>query len=99
MKTHLQSRVLASILASALCIAGAALAPLPAYAQTFKVLYAFTGSPDGGNPVPGLALDATGNIYGTTLFGGVPGNPGTDGTYPGFSPKTGIQKPNPAGNV
>ena len=36
----------------------------------YKVLYRFTGGPDGGNPVSGLVRDASGNLYGTTLLGG-----------------------------
>ena len=40
-----------------------------AQAQTFKVLYNFTGSPDGANPA-GLVRDAAGNLYGTTNVGG-----------------------------
>ena len=34
------------------------------------VLYSFTGSNDGGEPVAGLVLDAKGNLYGTTSQGG-----------------------------
>jgi uncharacterized repeat protein (TIGR03803 family) len=34
------------------------------------VLYAFTGQADGGFPNPGLAMDKTGNLYGTTQTGG-----------------------------
>jgi len=33
------------------------------------VLHSFTGSNDGGFPVAGLVLDATGNLYGTTQGG------------------------------
>jgi uncharacterized repeat protein (TIGR03803 family) len=36
----------------------------------FKVLYSFTGGADGGLPVAGLVRDATGNLYGTTAYGG-----------------------------
>lgn len=39
-------------------------------AQTFTVLYSFTGAPDGANPVGNLMQDAEGNLYGTTLLGG-----------------------------
>jgi hypothetical protein len=35
----------------------------------YSVLHAFTGT-DGGVPVTGLTLDAHGNIYGTTPYGG-----------------------------
>jgi uncharacterized repeat protein (TIGR03803 family) len=33
-------------------------------------LYNFAGAPDGQYPVSTLALDAAGNVYGTTVFGG-----------------------------
>jgi len=40
-------------------------------AQTFTVLYSFAGYPtDGGRPVAGLSMNATGNLYGTTRYGG-----------------------------
>jgi len=48
----------------------ALLATCPAQAQTFTVLHAFTGVPDGRGPDSSLALDATGNLYGTTGQGG-----------------------------
>jgi len=56
---------LALILASAL-IAG------PAPAQTFSVLYTFTGGADGGTPF-GTPILLNGNIYGTTSGGGAHG--------------------------
>ncbi len=34
------------------------------------VLYSFVGVPDAGNPVGRLLMDAQGNLYGTTSFGG-----------------------------
>lgn len=34
------------------------------------VLYGFTGNPDGGVPIASLVRDATGNLYGTTYYGG-----------------------------
>lgn len=37
---------------------------------TETVLYSFAGSRDGGVPVAGLVFDATGNLYGTTVYGG-----------------------------
>jgi hypothetical protein len=38
--------------------------------DTERVLYRFTGGSDGANPVAGLIADASGNLYGTTEFGG-----------------------------
>jgi uncharacterized repeat protein (TIGR03803 family) len=37
---------------------------------TQTVLYRFAGGNDGANPVWGVILDAAGNLYGTTPFGG-----------------------------
>jgi hypothetical protein len=37
---------------------------------TYTTLYAFTGGADGGSPFGRVILDANGNIYGTTQFGG-----------------------------
>jgi len=49
----------------------ALVAPLQA-ASTYKVLYTFGRLPDGGVPPsgPGLVLDSSGNLYGTTVQGG-----------------------------
>ena len=41
-----------------------------AFAQTFTVLYSFTGGADGANPSEGLVLDSAGSLYGTTYDGG-----------------------------
>ena len=35
-----------------------------------NVLYSFTGGSDGATPEAGLVMDSSGNLYGTTLFGG-----------------------------
>jgi len=43
------------------------------------VLYSFTGGADGSNPVAGVSLDAEGNLYGTTEFGGSSPNCGPFG--------------------
>ena len=38
---------------------------------TESVLYSFTGDPDGANPAGDLVRDAAGNLYGTTVAGGI----------------------------
>ena len=38
-------------------------------AQTYRVIYAFTGGADGANPV-GLTMDSAGNLYGVAAQGG-----------------------------
>ncbi len=45
-------------------------------AWTPTILHSFTGTPDGQAPQGGLVLDGAGNLYGTTLIGGI-GNFGT----------------------
>jgi hypothetical protein len=45
---------------------------LAAQAQTLAVLHTFTGGTDGAKPI-GLAMDAAGNLYGTTSAGGSAG--------------------------
>jgi uncharacterized repeat protein (TIGR03803 family) len=41
-----------------------------ARAQSFTVVYQFSGAPDGANPNGSLIVDGTGNLYGTTTSGG-----------------------------
>jgi len=38
------------------------------------ILYSFAGAPDGGIPYGGVIGDKSGNLYGTTFFGGSPNN-------------------------
>jgi uncharacterized repeat protein (TIGR03803 family) len=53
-----------------------------------SVLYRFKGGSDGAQPVGSLVLDGAGNLYGTTLFGGIDEQgtvfklkPNSDGTW------------------
>ena len=39
-----------------------------------SIRYSFTGTPDGGIPYGGVIGDNSGNLYGTTYFGGPPNN-------------------------
>ncbi len=41
-----------------------------AQAQTFSVIYAFSGGLDGATPYAGLTMDKAGNFYGTAFAGG-----------------------------
>ena len=43
---------------------------------SFKTLYSFTGGPDGGDPLAGVAIGANGALYGATSSGGT-SNQGT----------------------
>jgi uncharacterized repeat protein (TIGR03803 family) len=45
-----------------------------AKAQTFTTLHNFTGGSDGGQPQAGLIENPTGELYGTTVDGGIGGN-------------------------
>jgi uncharacterized repeat protein (TIGR03803 family) len=49
-------------------LAPAGVGVTPAWVET--VLYSFTGGSDGGSPVAGLIQDSSGNLYGTTQWGG-----------------------------
>jgi uncharacterized repeat protein (TIGR03803 family) len=62
-----------------------ALDPAPACAQTYTVLHAFTGEYDGAALWGPLALDAQGNVYGTTAADG----PYCGGTVFELSPQSG----------
>ena len=41
-----------------------------AQAQSFSVIYSFTGGSDGANPLAGFLIDRLGNLYGTASAGG-----------------------------
>ena len=59
-----------------LCV-GAASAQNQSWSES--VLYGFSGAPDGSGPVAGLLMDASGNLYGTTVGGGTSTNCSTGG--------------------
>ena len=42
----------------------------PSPGQSYRVIYNFTGRGDGGAPQTGLTIDAAGNLYGLTGYGG-----------------------------
>jgi len=53
-----------------------------AHAAGFRILYAFTGGTDGGQPLSGVIMDKAHNLYGTTYSGGT----GTGGTVYKLAP-------------
>jgi uncharacterized repeat protein (TIGR03803 family) len=62
------------------------LAPTPSGHWTETVLHSFTGGKDGGSPLFGVTLDASRNVYGTTIWGGDTNSPnclGGGGLPPG----------------
>jgi hypothetical protein len=50
-----------------------ALTELPGQGWVETIVYSFTGQQDGGTPLAGVAVDASGNLYGTTSTGGANG--------------------------
>ena len=59
-----------TVLMAALTFVLALLTSLSLSAQTYSVIYNFTGQRDGANPAAGVTLDLGGNLYGTTSAGG-----------------------------
>jgi uncharacterized repeat protein (TIGR03803 family) len=72
MKSESPSVVVKAALVFAVVAALVAAVPL-SQAQTFNVLYNFTGEGDGSGPLNGLITDSSGNLYGTTNSGGTSG--------------------------
>jgi len=67
------STILARTAAAALSLAilfALTIVATSAQAQTYKVIHSFTDGADGANPQSGLAIDAAGSLYGTTVAGG-----------------------------
>src|SRR5579871_6093487 len=69
MKTFLEWTGRAGLATAAVLIATGALAQQAGQAQTYTVLYTFTGGADGGTPMSTPTL-LNGNVYGTTSGGG-----------------------------
>ena len=59
------------VLTTALALAQTMLVPNAVNAQMFSVIHTFTDGTDGGIPIAGLTIDSAGNLYGTTLNGGM----------------------------
>jgi uncharacterized repeat protein (TIGR03803 family) len=64
------------VLAFMMVLGLAAMATRHAQAQTFSVVYNFSGGSDGGNPLAGFTIGRAGTLYGTTSAGGA-SNAGT----------------------
>jgi uncharacterized repeat protein (TIGR03803 family) len=64
------------------------LASSTALAGTYTILHQFTGGADGAAPASGVTLDRSGNMYGTTAYGGASAT--SDGT---------VFKSDPQGNI
>ncbi|MGA9642982.1 MAG: hypothetical protein WBQ72_16415 [Terriglobales bacterium] len=71
--TNLAATILYAVLALAAIVLLVLLATLPAEGQTETVLYNFSGHGDGSIPTSALVWDGAGNLYGTTVVGGMPG--------------------------
>ena len=52
-------------------LALAIIAPQLAQAQTFNVIYRFTGHNSSAHPISGVTIDQHGNLYGTSAWGGI----------------------------
>jgi uncharacterized repeat protein (TIGR03803 family) len=64
-------RIVPAKLAAAIVLLLSVASDHSAQGQTFQVIHSFTGTHlDGADPEAGLIMDAGGNLYGTTAFGG-----------------------------
>jgi len=68
-------RLLAMAAALAMILALAAVMTESAQAQTYSVIYNFTGGADGATPMAGLTANGVNSFYGTANFGGITGGP------------------------
>jgi uncharacterized repeat protein (TIGR03803 family) len=60
-------------LLTAVAFSAAMLSSTAAHAQSFSVIYSFTGGSDGGNPTAGFIIGPAGNLFGTASVGGTYG--------------------------
>ncbi len=67
----LRSRPRLAVLPLTTILIGIIFAVPSTQAQTFTVLYSFTGAADGAVPLSGLIMDTGGTLYGTTAAGGI----------------------------
>jgi hypothetical protein len=67
------SRAATAVLATVIVVLLTIVLAQPAQAQTYQVLYNFTGGQDGAYPEAGLTMDGAGNLYGTAYEGGTSG--------------------------
>ena len=75
MQTPRYGRLLALAAALAITLALAAVMTESAEAQTYSVIYNFTGGTDGAMPMAGLTSDGVVAFYGTANYGGIEGGP------------------------
>jgi uncharacterized repeat protein (TIGR03803 family) len=61
----------ASATAALAVVFALSLASIPGHAQTYHVIYTFTGHSSSSNPIAGVTLDQRGNLFGTTAWGGI----------------------------
>ncbi len=70
----LSNRGLSTTLLFAAASLGLGVLRIPsAQAQTYSVLYSFAGGNDGANPLAGLTMDSSGNLYGAAFNAGAHG--------------------------
>ena len=75
MQTPRHGRLFAWAAALAIVLALAAVMTESAQAQTYSVIYNFTGGVDGAAPMAGLTQFGVTSFYGTANFGGIKGGP------------------------
>jgi uncharacterized repeat protein (TIGR03803 family) len=68
-------RAISAAVTLGVALVAVVLATGAAQAQNYRVLHAFSGGADGGQPMAGLMRDSTGNLYGTTEVGGTMSGP------------------------